>query len=227
MSLISFIRDLQEIPERIPGPGAIFYNATAARLLKKPEYELAHIIVKKISTGTVVDLGSGTGYLSIEIAKNAPALTLCGIDLSKKMIDISRGHARGIPNVCFELANATTLPFENDSVDFIVSTGSLHHWRHPAKVFDECYRILKPGGEGWIFDGYPDFPRGKAEQFKAKYGTLHSRMLSNVLKFHGFTDVEYHTRIKHALDQSKFKNCYQMEPVDVWMRISIQKSKSI
>ncbi len=225
MSLITFIRDLQKIPEKIPGPGAIFYNATAAKLLKKSEYELAQLIVDKISRGTVVDLGSGTGYLSIEIAKSAPDLTICGIDLSKKMVDISTRHAKGIPNVRFELANAIMLPFENNSIDFIVSTGSLHHWKYPIKVFDECYRVLKQGGEGWIFDGYPDFPKDQAKQLKTEYGYLRYKVLSTVLKFHGFDEVEYRTRIKHILDQTKFKNCYQMEPINVWMKISIKKEK--
>ena len=163
MSLITFIRDLQKIPEKIPGPGAILYNAIPAKLLHKPEYKLAQVIAEKIKGGIIVDLGSGTGYLSIEIAKIAPDVMIYGIDLSKKMIDISRSHAKGIENVRFELGNAAKLPFDNNSVDFIVSTGSLHHWKYPAKVFDECYRVLKQGGEGWIFDGYPDFPRDQAE----------------------------------------------------------------
>ena len=68
MSLTGFIRDLQKINEAIPAPGAVVYNALPARLLKKPEKKLAQIIVEKISKGTIVDLGSGTGYLSIEIA---------------------------------------------------------------------------------------------------------------------------------------------------------------
>ena len=223
MSVITFLRDLQKIPEKIPGPGAILYNATAAKLLKKSEHKLSQIIAEKITSGTIVDLGSGTGYLAIEIAKNASHLTIYGIDLSKKMIDISRRHATGIPNIHFELGNAAVLPFRNGSIDFVVSTGSLHHWRYSVKVFDECYRVLKQGGEGWIFDGYPDFPREQAKQFRTEYGFLRYKVLSTVLKLHGFSEVEYRTRIKHILDQTKFKNCYQMEPIDMWMMISLKK----
>ena len=65
MSLVTFIRDLQKIPEAIPAPGAIIYNAVPARLLQKPESKLAQIIVEEIKSGTIIDLGSGTGYLSI------------------------------------------------------------------------------------------------------------------------------------------------------------------
>ncbi len=37
MSLTKFIRDVQKIHEAIPTPGAIFYNATAAKIFRKPE----------------------------------------------------------------------------------------------------------------------------------------------------------------------------------------------
>ncbi len=71
MSLTKFIRDVQKIHEAIPGPAAIFYNATAAKILRKPERKIAEEIVEKMESGSIVDLGSGTGYLSIEIAKRA------------------------------------------------------------------------------------------------------------------------------------------------------------
>jgi tRNA G46 methylase TrmB len=99
MSLITFIRDLQKIPEKIPAPGAILYNAIPAKLLREPEYKLAQVIVGKIKEGIIVDLGSGTGYISIEIAKSVPNVMMYGIDLSQKMVDISRRHAKGIENV--------------------------------------------------------------------------------------------------------------------------------
>jgi len=225
MSLITFIRDLQRLPERIPYPGAILYNAIPAKLLKKPEHHLAQIIAEKISSGTIVDLGSGTGYLSIEIAKIAPRVNVYGIDLSRKMIDISRRHAKGIQNVRFELGNASMLPFKNNSIDFVVSTGSLHHWRYPIKVFDECYRVLKQGGEGWVCDGYPDFLKDQAGQIKGEFGSFRYKVLSVVLRFHGFSRDEYRTRITGILDQTKFKGCYQMEPIDMWMKIAIKKER--
>ena len=223
MSLITFIRDLQKIPEKIPAPGAVLYNAIPARLLHKPEYKLAQIIAEKIESGTIIDLGSGTGYLSIQIAKSSPNVMIYGIDLSKKMVEISRNHAAGIENVRFELGNATRLPFENNSVDFIVSTGSLHHWKYPVNVFDECYRVLKQGGEGWIFDGYADSPKDQADQFKGEFGFFRYKILSIVLKFHGFSGNEYRSKIKNILDQTRFKNHYQMEPIDMWMKIAIKK----
>ena len=170
MSLTRFIRDVQSRFEAIPAPAAIFYDAVPAKILKKPERKIVDAIVEKIKSGTIVDLGSGTGYLSIEIAKGAPGLQVHGIDLSRQMVKMARRHARGVKNVQFELGNAAALPFEDDSIDFIVSTGSLHHWNRPVKVFDECYRVLKKDREGWIYDPCRDALKEGVEQAKKEYG---------------------------------------------------------
>ena len=215
MSLTKFIRDVQKIHEAIPTPGAIFYNATAVKILRKPERKIAGDIIEKIGSGSIVDLGSGTGYLSIEIAKRAPGLQVYGIDLSRQMVKIARGHARGVGNVRFEFGNVTSLPFEDDSIDFIVSTGSLHHWNKPAKVFDECYRVLKNGKEAWIYDGCADSAR--------QYGFLRSFILRKILEAHGFTLAEYKSEIKNILEQTRFKGNYRMRQTDIWMKITLRK----
>jgi ubiquinone/menaquinone biosynthesis C-methylase UbiE len=221
MSLTKFIRDVQRRFEAIPGPAAVFYNAVPRKILAKPERKIADDIVEKIKSGTILDLGSGTGYLSIEVAKRAPSLQVYGIDLSRKMVEIARHHAKGIENVQFEFGNASELPFEDDSIDFIVSTGSLHHWKKPARIFDECYRVLKDGKEAWIYDGCPDALN--EEEVKKRYGFLGYWIKTKLTELHGFTREEYESEIKDILDQTKFKDSYRMELTDMWMKITLTK----
>ena len=223
MSLTRFIRDVQSRFEAIPAPAAIFYDAIPAKILKKPERKIVDAIVERIKSGTIVDLGSGTGYLSIEIAKRAPGLQVHGIDLSRQMVKIARRHARGVKNVQFELGNAAALPFEDDSIDFIVSTGSLHHWNRPDKVFGECYRVLKKDREGWIYDPCRDALKEGVEQAKKEYGFWVYRILTKVTELHGFSKQEYESKIKAILDQTTFKGNYQMELTDIWMKIILKK----
>ncbi|HIH36400.1 MAG TPA: class I SAM-dependent methyltransferase [Methanocellales archaeon] len=223
MSLTEFIRDLQKIPEGIPAPGAILYNALPARFLKKPQKKLAQTITEQIENGTVVDVGSGTGYLAIEIAKAEPRSNVCGIDVSKKMVEIARRNAEGLANVRFEYGNATDIPFADDSVDFIVSTGSLHHWKRPIKIFDECFRVLKEGKEGWILDGCSDFSKNQANSLISEHGFLRYKALSIAVKLHGFSNEEYQAKIKSILDQTKFKDSYKMELNGIWMKITVKK----
>lgn len=221
MSLTKRLRVI--FPEAIPTPCAIVYNSTVAKVLRKPEKKIANDIVEKIKSGTVLDLGSGTGYLAIEIAKMAPSLQVYGVDLSKGMIKIARRHAKGVENARFKLGNVAELPFEDDTIDFIFSTGSLHHWRDPAKAFDECYRVLKSGKEAWIYDGCPDAIKDGADRVKKEYGRWFYRLSTRISGIHGFTMEEYEGRIKNILDQSKFKDSYQMELKDLWMRIALRK----
>jgi ubiquinone/menaquinone biosynthesis C-methylase UbiE len=227
MSLTRFIKNLLRRAEAIPAPGAIFYNATVAKVLRKPETKIANDIVAEMGKGTILDLGSGTGYLAIEIARKAPGLQVCGIDLSRRMVKIARRHAKGVNNAQFVFGNAARLPFKDNSIDLVVSTGASHHWKMPRLVFEECYRILKPGQEAWIYDGCPEVFANPADRRKAKkeYGFLVGRLGYRVSTLHGFTREEYETEIKGTLEQTAFKGNYRMALTDIWMKITLRKRR--
>jgi ubiquinone/menaquinone biosynthesis C-methylase UbiE len=53
---------------------------------------------------------------------------------------------------CFVANGNKLVGFKDNYYDMIISTGALHSWKNPAKVINECYRVLKPGCEAWIFD---------------------------------------------------------------------------
>ena len=44
------------------------------------------------------------------------------------------------------------MPFRDCAADIIVSIETLHHIRKPAELFKECLRVLKSGGEAWIYE---------------------------------------------------------------------------
>jgi len=52
MSLTKFIKDVQKRREAIPTPGAIIYNETAAKALRKPETKIANDVIEKMGSGT-------------------------------------------------------------------------------------------------------------------------------------------------------------------------------
>ena len=225
MSLTRFIKDLLRKPESIPTPGAIFYNATVAKVLRKPETKIVSDVVAKMRTGTVLDLGSGTGYLTVRIAGRAPSLRVYGIDLSRQMVKIAGRRARGVDNAQFVFGNAARLPFNDNSIDLVISTGASHHWKTPRLVFDECYRVLKTGGEAWIYDGCPEVFSDPANRRKLnkEYGFLIGRLGYRVSTLHGFSREEYQSVIRDMLEQTAFKGNYQMGLTDIWMKITLRK----
>jgi ubiquinone/menaquinone biosynthesis C-methylase UbiE len=141
--------------ERIPALFTSMYEK-ACRLVIGRYYRLvAGEIIADFEQGRILDLGTGPGYLPIEIAKRAPLVTLVGIDLSGSFIRMAREKAllAGLADrVHFEVGNATKLRFEDESFDRVISTGMLHMLRDPAGMLAECHRVLKPGGEAWIYD---------------------------------------------------------------------------
>jgi SAM-dependent methyltransferase len=225
MALTKFIKDLLRKPEAIPAPGAVLYGATVTRVLRKPEAKIADDVVEKVKHGTVLDIGSGPGFLSTEIARKSPVLRVCGIDLSRRMALTATRRARGLRHTQFVFGNAARLPFKDGSIDLVVSTGVFHHLKSPRLVFDECYRVLKAGGEAWIYDGYPEVfrtPAGK-KSLGDQYGFFVRHLGGTVSAIHGFTGTEYKTDIKGMLEQTGFRGSYDMAPTDIWMKITLRK----
>lgn len=225
MSLTRLVKDLLRKPESIPTPGAIFYNVTVARVLRRPETKIADDVAAKMRSGAVLDLGSGTGYLAIEIARRSPGLRVYGIDLSRQMVKIARRHARGIDNAHFVFGNAASLPLRDSSLDLVVSTGASHHWKMPRRVFEECYRVLKAGGEAWIYDGCSEVFGDKAARRKLskEYGLLIGGLGYRVSTLHGFSMKEYHTVVRDMLEKTRFRGNYQMVLTDIWMKVTLRK----
>jgi SAM-dependent methyltransferase len=100
----------------------------------------------------ILDLGCGPGDLAEMLAVRLPRARIVGLDLSTSMIELARSKdARG-GRLRFEVGDASSLPFETGSFDFVVSTLSLHHWADPAAGFAEISRVLRPGGMAAVYD---------------------------------------------------------------------------
>ncbi len=105
----------------------------------------------------VLDVGCGTGTLSIRIARrlsNDPNSFVNGLDAASKMLDVARQKARGLSNIQFDHAAAEALPYSDNSFDAVLSTFFFHHidYELKTKTLAEVYRTLKPEGKFVIVD---------------------------------------------------------------------------
>ena len=142
-------------PEAIPGWASGIYQRAAQLAIDSYYAPLAREIVAELGSGRILDVGTGPGYLPMEIAKRAPSITVVGIDATRKMIQFAYRQAReqGLAGrLSFLVGNAYSLMFEDHSFDMVISTGVLHAWKEPVRALGECYRVLKPGGVAWILD---------------------------------------------------------------------------
>ena len=141
--------------QRIPLLFASLYEK-ATRLAKDIYYRnVAEEVISRLIAGILLDLGTGPGYLPVEIVKRSSEIKIDGIDLSGSLIKKARLNAfkAGVSDqLHFQVGNAAKLKFGDDVYDMIISTGMLHMLKNPVKVLQECHRVLKPGGEVWVYD---------------------------------------------------------------------------
>ncbi|OGN96022.1 MAG: arsenite S-adenosylmethyltransferase [Chloroflexi bacterium RBG_13_51_36] len=156
--------------------------------------------IADLKTGEVVlDLGSGAG-VDVFLAANkvGPTGRVIGIDMTEEMVDratrIARDH--GYHNVEFRLGEIERLPVEDDSVDAIISNCVINLSPDKAKVFQEAYRTLKPGGRLTVSDivsegTLPDEIRSDSNAWACCIGgALEQQEYLDKIRKAGFRDVQ-------------------------------------
>ena len=103
------------------------------------------------SDSSVLDVGSGKGFMMHDMAELIPGITLKGIDISTYAIDNTIDDMK--PHV--QLANAVSLPFDNNSIDVVISINTVHNLEREecAKALQEIERVSS-GGSFITVDAY-------------------------------------------------------------------------
>ncbi|OGO26066.1 MAG: arsenite S-adenosylmethyltransferase, partial [Chloroflexi bacterium RBG_16_51_16] len=98
---------------------------------------------------TILDLGSGAGLDCFFAAKKvSPSGHVIGVDMTPEMIDKARASAKRLnfSNVEFRQGYLEALPIDDSTVDVILSNCVINLSPEKTKVFNEAYRVLRPGG---------------------------------------------------------------------------------
>ena len=100
----------------------------------------------------VLDVGCGPGFFPIILGRLGHEVT--GIDYNEEMCSVAARNCRtyGV-EAEFMRMDAHHLEFNDDSFDLVVSRDVLWNLDDPARVYDEMYRVVRPGGKITVFDG--------------------------------------------------------------------------
>ena len=177
----------------------LFFSIMLSHMYRTFDYrgkrKLAKIIIEGVAEyakipdgGLGLDVGCGSGALTIACAKRNPKATMVGCDIwsgsyksefSKKLCQ-DNAKAEGVENVRFEEGNAVNLPFADESFDAVTSNYVYHNisGKNKQKLLLETLRVLKKGGVFVIHD----------LMSKSRYGDMNKFM--EKLKKDGYGDVQ-------------------------------------
>lgn len=147
--------------ERPDGPGTVHYRDD--QLARLPEEARAWAMgvgnplpYARLQAGEhMLDLGCGAGIDTLLAAGEVGSTgRATGVDMLASMTERARALAgqAGLANVEFLTAEMENLPLPDDSVDVIVSNGSINLSGRKSRVLAEAHRVLKPGGRLAVTD---------------------------------------------------------------------------
>jgi len=128
------------------------YPMTAVRMLRE---------CGGIRDGICIDVGCGSGYLDIELAKRSN-LSIIGLDIDPDVRPLFLKNIReaGLEKrISFVLGDAQDMPFPDNYADMIVSRGTLIFIPDVKKCLREVHRVLKPTGVAFLGGRYVYTPR--------------------------------------------------------------------
>jgi demethylmenaquinone methyltransferase/2-methoxy-6-polyprenyl-1,4-benzoquinol methylase len=113
---------------------------------------------------TILDVAAGTGTSSASLARNGAGVVAA--DFSEGMIEVGRRRQAGNPFITFVQADATALPFDDDTFDAVTISFGLRNIVDPRAALAEFYRVTKPGGRVVVCE----FSQPPVAAIRAGYG---------------------------------------------------------
>ncbi len=133
----------------------------------------------------ILDIAAGTGTSSVALTKTGAYVVAA--DFSAGMIDVARARHQDNPLIEFVQADATALPFDDDSFDAVTISFGLRNVVEPKNALAEFFRVLKPGGRVVI----SEFSRPPLAIMRAGYSVYRNIVMPVIVRLSSSNSEAY------------------------------------
>jgi ubiquinone/menaquinone biosynthesis C-methylase UbiE len=185
----------------------------------------AHDVAAALPSGShVLEVAPGPGYFAIELARLG-SYHIVGLDISHSFVRIATENARAAGlEVEFRQGNASGMPFESNTFDFIYCRAAFKNFAEPVEAIKEMYRVLKPGGTAVISDLRKDASPGEinAAIQAMRLGWLDSVMTRWIFQHSLLKRAYLPEDFRRLASQTPFGSC-EVKPESIGMEASLRK----
>jgi len=176
-------------------------------------------ILDSLEVGHVLDAGCGSGRHAAYLV--ARGHTVCGIDVSKVMIDKAELRA---PSAEFRVGTLERLPYDDDAFDAVVCALALSHLERPENAIAEIARVLAPGGRLVVSNPHPFAtavlglqtvyirPGGELgciREFTHGHGVFVNAFAANGLRITGCTEPSLYPEAAALMAPPRYRDSYR------------------
>jgi ubiquinone/menaquinone biosynthesis C-methylase UbiE len=136
-------RSFNDAVTRFWGWAAPAYNLPVLQQwVYRPAHDEVIAQLRAHSSARVADIACGTGILADRIERELHPAEVYGVDMSEGMLNQARARSTGVQ---WLRGPAEQLPFDDGTLDAVVTTSAFHFFDHPSALRD-FHRVLAPGG---------------------------------------------------------------------------------
>jgi ubiquinone/menaquinone biosynthesis C-methylase UbiE len=121
----------------------------------------------------VLDVGTGTARIPIELCKRAPKVEVVAIDLAEHMLDLGKrniARAGMAERIRLEKVDAKAMPYADGQFGATISNSIVHHIPEPRAVLSEMWRVTAPGGVLFVRDLSRPHTMAEVDRLVEMYG---------------------------------------------------------
>jgi ubiquinone/menaquinone biosynthesis C-methylase UbiE len=203
---------------------ARWYTRTRRKDMPAFRREAKTIADRLLSGSSVLEVAPGPGFFAIELAKFSD-FRITGLDISRTLVEIAKKNAQdaGV-KIDFRLGNASAMPFEECSFDFVYCAAAFKNFSDPVNALNEMHRVLRPGGEALIADLRKDASLNEIDSYVKRSGrSLIDAWMTTWTFRHVLLKRAYaHDEFLNMARQSSFGAC-QIDAAGIALEVRLRK----